>query len=309
MLTVTVLGDPADDARRPSPHGRGSCRSRAGIGVQRPAKPGPDVVAIVRRDRPRAGGRNDLARRDQEQRLPSLVPAEPCLFPPSFSAQRRYPTLYVLHGFRGSPYSIANGLRFATFADDAIVAGQVRPFLAVMPPAGLTARFSGEWTGVWERYVVEDVVPWSDRNLPALRLRAARAIAGLSAGGYGAADIGLRHAALFGTIESWSGYFSAPHDGSLRHASAKQRAANDPTMLAKGEAALLRRLRTRFFLSCGFRDPVTLLRSIQFARVLAALGVRHRTFFAPGRHDGRFWESQLPAALHYAFPETRTGGL
>jgi enterochelin esterase-like enzyme len=230
-------------------------------------------------------------------------------FPPSFSAQRRYPTLYVLHGFRGSPYSIANGLRFATFADDAIVAGQVRPFLAVMPPAGLTSRFSGEWTGVWERYVVEDVVPWSDRNLPALRLRAARAIAGLSAGGYGAADIGLRHAALFGTIESWSGYFSAPHDGSLRHASAKQRAANDPTMLAKGEAALLRRLRTRFFLSCGFRDPVTLLRSIQFARVLAALGVRHRTFFAPGRHDGRFWESQLPAALHYAFPETRTGGL
>jgi enterochelin esterase-like enzyme len=223
-------------------------------------------------------------------------------FPPGFSAQRQYPTLYVLHGFRGSPYSIANGLRFATFADDAIVAGQVRPFLAVMPTAGLTARFSGEWTGVWERYVVEDVVPWSDRNLPALRLRAARAIAGLSAGGYGAADIGLRHPALFGTIESWSGYFFAPHDGSLRHATASQLAANDPTLLAGAEPALLRRLRTRFFLSCGSRDPVNLLRSIHFARLLAALGVRHRTFFGPGGHDGRFWQAQLPTALRYAFP-------
>ena len=223
-------------------------------------------------------------------------------FPPGFSAQRRYPTLYVLHGIRGSPYSIANGLRFASFADNAIVAGQVRPFLAVMPPAGLTARFSGEWTGVWERYVVEDVVPWSDRNLPVLRPRAARAIAGLSAGGYGAADIGLRHPALFGTIESWSGSFFAPHDGSLRHASAKQLAANDPTLLAEGEATRLRRQRTRFFLSCGSRDPVNLLRSIQFARLLAGLGVRHRTFFAAGGHDGRFWQAQLPAALHYAFP-------
>src|SRR5262249_55665526 len=56
--------------------------------------------------------------------------------PPDFSPHRRYPTLFVLHGLRGSPYSIANGLRFADVADSEIVAGRVRPFLAVMPPAG-----------------------------------------------------------------------------------------------------------------------------------------------------------------------------
>ena len=228
-------------------------------------------------------------------------------FPPGFSAQRLYPTLYILHGIRGSPYSIANGLRFASFADDAIVAGQVRPFLAVMPPAGLTPRFSGEWTGPWERYVVDNVVAWTDRNLPALRLRRARAIAGLSAGGYGAVDIGLRHPTLFGTIESWSGSFFAPHDGSLRHASAQQLDANDPTILAESEQGLLRRLRTRFFLSCGSNDRGNLVRSIDFARLLDALVVRHRTFFAAGGHDGRFWETQLPAALRYAFPVVSHG--
>jgi enterochelin esterase-like enzyme len=302
MLTVTVFEDPADDARRPSPHGCGGCGRRARIGVQRPGEPGPDALAIVRRDRPRPAGGTIWQGVIRNSAYPRSSRLSLVYFPPTFSAQSRYPTLYVLHGFRGSPYSIANGLRFATFADDAIVAGQVRPFLAVMPTAGLTARFSGEWTGVWERYVVEDVVPWSDRNLPALRLRAARAIAGLSAGGYGAADIGLRHPALFGTIESWSGYFFAPHDGSLRHATARQLAANDPTLLAEAEAAHLRRLRTRFFLSCGFRDPANLTRSIHFARLLAALDVRQRTFFAPGGHNGRFWEAQLPAALHYAFP-------
>jgi enterochelin esterase-like enzyme len=222
--------------------------------------------------------------------------------PPDFSPHRRYPTLFVLHGIRGSPYSIANGLRFADFADSEIVAGRVRPFLAVMPTAGLTARFDGEWTGVWERYVVDDVLPWAEGDLPALPFRRDRAIAGLSAGGYGAADIGLRHPRLFGTIQAWSGSFTAPHDGSLRHASAEQLAAHHPTHLAERRAALLRRLGTRFFLSCGTGDPGNLVHSIGFARLLSELGLPHRTFFAIGGHDGRFWQAQLAEALRYAFP-------
>jgi len=45
-------------------------------------------------------------------------------------------------------------------------------------------------------------------------------LAGFSAGAYGSLDIGLRHPGLFGTLESWSGYFRAPHDGSLAGATA-----------------------------------------------------------------------------------------
>src|SRR5919204_5286295 len=228
---------------------------------------------------------------------PSLV-----YLPPGFTPEQRYPTFYVLHGIRGSPYSIANGMRFASFADDAIVAGKVRPFLGVIPPAGLTPRFRGEWTGVWEQYVVDNVIPWVDQHLPALRSRAARAIGGLSAGGYGAANMGLRDPGLFGTIESWSGSFTAPRDGSLRHASAEELVANDPTILVEREAAVLRRLGTRFFLSCGTGDPGNLVHSVEFGRLLSALRIRHRTFFVPGGHNGRFWEAQLPAALRYAFP-------
>jgi enterochelin esterase-like enzyme len=222
--------------------------------------------------------------------------------PPGFSEEREYPTLYVLHGIRGSPYSIANGLDFASFADREIVAGRMRPFLGVMPPAGLTPRFRGEWTGVWERYVTSDVIPWVDEHLPALARRRARAIAGLSAGGYGAADIGLRHPTLFGTIESWSGSFTAPHDGSLRHAPAAQLAAHDPTLLVERDAVLLRRLGTRFFVSCGTHDPGNLVLASDFAQLLSSLRLSHRTFFATGGHDGRFWQAQLPAALRYAFP-------
>jgi enterochelin esterase-like enzyme len=173
----------------------------------------------------------------------------------------------------------------------------------VFPPAGRTPRYDGEWAGPWEKYVVQAVVPWVDTHLPSIPSRRARTLAGLSAGGYGAVDIGLRHPTVFGTLESWSGYFRAPRDGPLRFASETELEAHDPTLLAWSKAPALRSLATRFFLSCGTtadRDDAALAES--FAGVLTSLRLPHELWLAPGGHDGKFWRRQLPAALRYAFP-------
>ena len=120
--------------------------------------------------------------------------------PPNFSPTVRYPVVIFLHGFWGSPSSFVHGLRLAGTADTEIEAGRARPFIGVMPPGGpMTKTTSDEWAGVWENYVVRDVVPWVDAHF--LTDRSRRAIAGLSAGGYGAIDIGLRHPGLFRTLD------------------------------------------------------------------------------------------------------------
>jgi enterochelin esterase-like enzyme len=220
---------------------------------------------------------------------------------------RRYPVLYVLHGLPGSPYSISEGLRFAETADELIARGLVRPFIALVPPAGLTAHFHGEWTGVWERSLVQDVVPWADAHLPTIAEPSARVLAGYSSGGYGAIDIGLRHPMLFRTVEAWSGYFTPIADGSLAGASPSVLAAHDPRLLVRREAPLLRRLGTRFFLSCGAtRDRLNATSS--FGAELASLRLPVRVWLGPGGHDGKLWRAQLPAALEYALgsaPNTR----
>jgi enterochelin esterase-like enzyme len=226
--------------------------------------------------------------------------------PPGVSPTGRYPVLYLLHGFRGSPYVYPFGLRFATVADRAIESNAVRPFIAVAPPAGVTARFDGEWTGVWENYVVQNVVPWVDSHLPVLRARQGRAIAGLSAGGYGAVDIGLRHPDLFQTLESWSGYFRPFRDGSLAHAGPAALAAHDPSDLVEAEARQLRRFGTRFFLSSGTtHDRTSADDAVEFAGELASLRLTYQLFLRPGGHDGIFWRAQLPAALRFALATTR----
>jgi enterochelin esterase-like enzyme len=222
--------------------------------------------------------------------------------PPAASPDsRRYPVLYLLQGFRGSPYQYPFGLHFADVADRAIATHVVRPFIAVAPPAGINTRFEGEWTGVWEKYLVRDVVPWVDGHLPTVPTRLGRAIAGLSAGGYGAVDIALRHPDLFRTAESWSGYFEPIRDGSLAHASRAELAAHDPSLLVGVESLQLRRLGMRFNLSAGTtHDRRSSAAAVRFARELASLGLTYRLLLRPGGHDGKFWRRQLPAALQFA---------
>ena len=220
--------------------------------------------------------------------------------PPDVSRANRYPSFYVLHGMPGDPRSIA-GMNFAGVADRLISSGAVRPFVAVMPPAGSSVRFMGEWAGIWEQYVVRSVVPWVDANLPTLATRESRTLAGLSGGGYGAIDIGLRHPNLFGTLESWSGYFSAPADLAPLWSPVDAIEAHDPTLLVRHSAALLRTLGTRFFISSGTGDAADLAQAQGFARLLAANHLSPRLVLGQGGHDWRFWDHQLPAAIEYAF--------
>jgi enterochelin esterase-like enzyme len=221
--------------------------------------------------------------------------------PPGFSSAARYPVVYVLHGLPGSPYSVANGMEFADIADPIVTSGVLQPFVAVVP-AGPPPTYDGEWAGRWERYVIRDVLSWSETHLPVEDRAPGRTLAGYSAGGFGAVDIGLRHPALFSTLESWSGYFDPPHDGPFRHASAATLRSNDPTLLAPREAAALRGNHLRVYLSVGSTyDRWTEARTLAFAAELRALRISLRLWLAPGGHDGKFWRRQLPAALAYAF--------
>jgi enterochelin esterase-like enzyme len=221
--------------------------------------------------------------------------------PPGVEPNVRLPALYLLHGLRGSPYSFVGGLRLAVVADTLIHAGRLHPFIAVMPPAGQTAQFDGEWTGPWERYVVQDVVPWADRHLPLEAGGRGRTLAGYSAGAYGSVDMGLRHPGLFGTLESWSGYFRDPRDGSLANATASERASHDPQALLTANAAQLSAGRVRFFVSAGRRERKVLLASREFARELAGVGLEHVLRVTAGGHHGGTWRAVLPAGLRYAF--------
>lgn len=220
--------------------------------------------------------------------------------PPGFTTAQRYPVVYLLHGMPGDPTEYLAGTDLASWADTAIADGTVQPFIAVIPAAGPDAKYNGEWAGPQSAALVQRIVPWIDAHLPTIATPKGRVIAGLSAGGYGAVDIALRHPGLFGAVESWSGYFRPLHDGPFKHATRKVLDANDPTQIAPAA----RGTGMRFFLSSGpahshwFKPAETLA----FTNELRALGVpvSYHTY-ANARGE---WRAQFDAGLAWAFRAT-----
>jgi hypothetical protein len=244
-----------------------------------------------------------------EGRIPDRQVNDPRLsdvyLPPDFSPALSYPVVIFLHGFWGSPSSFVHGLRLAEAADTEITAGRARPFIGVMPPGGpMTKTTSDEWAGVWENYVVRDVVPWAQAHF--LTVKSRGAIAGLSAGGYGAVDMGLRHVGLFHTLESWGGYFKPFLDGPFVDASPAMLRAHTPTLLASHEARQLRKLGVRFFLSTGTsgHGDVKARWTFEFVKELEGLRLPHKLWVLPPSKRGRLFRDQLPAAIDYASPAT-----
>lgn len=240
-----------------------------------------------------------------EGRLPGTARAGYVYLPPGFTTANRYPVVYLLHGMPGSPSEYVDGTQLTSFADGAVADGTVRPFVAVLPAAGTSPHYNGEWAGGWERALVQDIVPWIDAQLPTDATADGRVIAGLSAGGYGAVDIGLRHPSLFRTIESWSGYFTPLRDGPFKHANASYLAAHDPTVLARTEQPALARAGTRFFISTGpahshWAPPAV---TFEFAGELRSLGLQY-TFRSYSSRAGE-WTSQLEDGLRWALPARR----
>ncbi|HVU76517.1 MAG TPA: alpha/beta hydrolase-fold protein [Gaiellaceae bacterium] len=220
--------------------------------------------------------------------------------PPGFDLGAHYRVVYLLHGMPGSPSEFVAGANLLGWADPAIASGAVPAFVGVMPAAGPRPQYNGEWAGPWERALVDRVVPWVDATLPVDASPRGRVLAGLSAGGFGAADIALRNPGVFGTVESWSGYFTPLHDGPFRHAPQRVLAANDPVLLARADAPLLRAHGVRFFVSTGpFHSHwFTPAQTVSFAHELHGLGIPARLLeVAQAKGEYRV---QLAAGLTWA---------
>ena len=239
-------------------------------------------------------------------RIPNTIVADRRLgavyLPPGFRPARRYPVVYLLHGMAGSPSSIYRGMQLAQVADRLIARG-APPFIAVLPVAGPRIDpNSGEWAGVWEDYLVRDVVPWVDAHLPTIPTAAGRALEGVCAGGFGAVDIGLRHPGMFGTLGSFDGYFAPKfRDGPFVHATHADLLAHDPTLLVRRKATSLRKSGVRFYVSAGGNHGAVLARwTVAFAHELQTLRLQHELWRLPERDTGHFWRATFPSALAYA---------
>lgn len=128
--------------------------------------------------------------------------------PDTFTRDRRWPVLFLLHGQGDAFDSWAHPAR-----GDLLDTAAGFPGIIVMPE-GDRGFYTNWWNGGargdprWERYHLEQLVPLVERRLPIRRGRRWHAIAGLSMGGEGAMYYASQRPAYFGSAAAFSGPLS-----------------------------------------------------------------------------------------------------
>ena len=238
---------------------------------------------------------------------------EAYVYLPSGYAQhphRRYPVLYLLHGFPGRPLAFIDTVQLGIIDDTLTSTHRAAPLILVMP-FGSTGTFTDkEWAnGVsprehWADFVSRDVVNAVDARYRTIPNASGRGIAGLSEGGYGAINIALHHPREFSVVESWSGYQRPDPLRSLFGTRLQLLAANDPRLLLPRVTPVLRKRGTYFWFYSGSTDRFRLQNSA-FAHELARQGIPHHYFKVYGGHTWAIWRNSARAA--YIAAATRLG--
>jgi enterochelin esterase family protein len=215
--------------------------------------------------------------------------------PPGYdeARNRRYPVLYLLHGFANDHHSWHRYGRANDILDNLLARRAVEPFLVVMPLGYGGAHVNGDGTGVapeaagafggdaslYERDLLEDIVPMIDRKYRTIADRRSRAIVGFSMGGGQAGRFGLRHLETFSRV----GIMSAGMGGGPE---------TEPLATLKANAARSNKLIDLLWIACGSEDTaVNGARTLH--KALEQIGIEHTYLETEGAHHWRVWRRYL----------------
>ncbi len=218
------------------------------------------------------------------------------------STTSRFPVIYFLHGLPAG----ASAYKGNTWLANTMAS--VGPAILVLPQGARDSDTDPEYLDWgagrnWETYIARELPRYIDAHFRTIRARSARAIVGLSAGGYGATIVGLHHSGTFSVIESWSGYFH-PTDPSGTHALARGPAASAHTLIG-----VIRRDKPFFAFYVGRDDTRFAGENRALAQELSEAHTPYVFEVYKGAHETTLWQAHAVAwlrlALKHLAPPTR----
>ena len=127
--------------------------------------------------------------------------------PPSYAQDqaRRYPVVYLLHGYGLRDDAFTGPLAALAGSADALAPAQGFSEMIVVTPDASTMNKGNMYsnspaTGDWERFVAEDLVGAIDARYRTLAGRMSRGLGGHAMGGYGALRIGMKRPDVFSSL-------------------------------------------------------------------------------------------------------------
>jgi enterochelin esterase-like enzyme len=206
--------------------------------------------------------------------------------PPGYSKNKKYPVLYLLHGIGGDEMEWINGGHPEIILDNLYADKKAIPMIVIMPNgrAMKDDRATGnimepdkvQAFATFEKDLINDLIPFVEKNYPVLNTRENRAIAGLSMGGGQSLNFGFGNLGKFAWV---GGFSSAPN-------------TKTPEELFPHPAETKKQLKL-IWISCGDKDGLIAFSKRTHA-FLAEKQIPHIYRIVPGGgHDFNVWKDGL----------------
>ncbi len=222
------------------------------------------------------------------------------------AAHRRYPVVYLLHGFPGRSADWLGRGNAGEIADSLAASGAIAEVILVCPDGNHGFFGRSLWTDRWDgsfplaRSFVRELIPWVDSAFRTVADARHRALIGLSDGATGGFDLLLHNPDVFSAWGGHSGAYRLQMDfamggvvGSGPEAADRLRAMSPLETLCDRHA--IARARALYF-DCGHEDE-SLVENRELHSRLDSLGVDHEWHEFPGSHTWGYWREHLHRSL------------
>ncbi|WP_295715263.1 alpha/beta hydrolase family protein [Mucilaginibacter sp.] len=214
--------------------------------------------------------------------------------PADYSSSKKFPVLYLLHGFSGN-YSdwILKVPAITKLADE-------YQMVIVCPDGNFAGWYydspmSKDWQ--YETYVGTELVNWVDKHYATIANRSGRAITGLSMGGHGAMYIAFKHQDTFGAAGSMSGALDIrPFPDAFGIEQVLGKYSQYPERWEKNSVInmiyLLKPNSLAITFDCGYDDFLYQV-NLAFHQELLMRKIPHDFTVRPGAHTWEYWGNSI----------------
>lgn len=214
----------------------------------------------------------------------------------------RYPVIILLHGGHGTERDYEDKARLTSVLHDLYTAQKLPPSIVITPDGNDKRGSSPFWdpnyfdgkNGLVSTFIAQELVKTIQSRYRTLSGPQFWALGGLSSGGWGALNIGLRHLDRFRVFFSHTGYFTDP-SGS----------ANSPQQFIQDIPAS-DLAQVKVYLDAGEADHKYLVSTRNFHELLDRLKVTNEFHVFPGGHGivgpdvgWNYWHQHLHDSLAF----------
>lgn len=231
---------------------------------------------------------------------------------------RRYPVLFLLHGYTDNETAWIQFGELGRIADQSIASGEATPMIVVMPDAGISWYMnSADGSMNYESFFVKEFIPYIDKTYRTRSTKQNRAIAGLSMGGFGSLLYTLKYPDLFAACAplsagiftqqelikmdqgTWDAVLGLPYGAGLKDTFrlTAHFAANDILSLTeKANSETLKQV--AYYIDCGDKDFL-IKGNMSLHSLMIDKAIPHEFRVREGEHNWTYWRASLPEVLRF----------